>query len=216
MQVHEFTFNMYQENSFVLVADNYECVIIDPGCHSSHEQASFRRFIENEGLNPVYLLNTHGHIDHMLGNAFVKETWNVPFLTHRIVDEVELPQAVPWGNMMGISPTPSPPADQYLDEGDTVEFGGEVLEVLFTPGHSPGHISFFHRKSKQLFSGDVLFAGSIGRVDLPGGDYNTLMNVIIQKILPLGDEVEVFCGHGPSTTCGRERLNNPFVLDFQK
>jgi glyoxylase-like metal-dependent hydrolase (beta-lactamase superfamily II) len=117
--------------------------------------------------------------------------------------------------MMGLSPAPSPEPDVFLEEGDVLSFGEINLEVLFTPGHSPGHISFFHRESKQLFSGDVLFQGSIGRVDLPGGSYPVLMDNIINKVLPLGDDVVVYCGHGPTTTIGRERVSNPFILNYQ-
>lgn len=216
MKVYTFTFNMYQENTYVLAAESGECVIIDPGCYNPVERTELKDFIEKENLVPVYLLNTHGHIDHMLGNAFVKSTWDVPFLTHKIVDEVELPSVPDYGHMMGLNVDPSPRADQLLQEGDTVAFGEVRLDVIFTPGHSPGHISFFHRESKQLFAGDVLFAGSIGRVDLPGGDYDTLMEVILNKILPLGDDITVYPGHGPSTITGVEQQRNPFILEYNQ
>ena len=214
MNVKHFVFNLYQENTFVLSSDSGECVIIDPGCYDPFERNELKDYIDANDLKPVYLLNTHGHIDHMLGNYYVKQTWDIPFLTHKIVDEKELPSVPAYGSMMGLNPDPSPRADQLLDEGDTVTFGGETLEVLFTPGHSPGHISFFHWASNQLFSGDVLFARSIGRVDLPGGDYVTLMESIIRKVFPLGEDVTVYPGHGPTTTIQEERAANPFVLDY--
>lgn len=216
MKAASFVFNLYQENTYILIDESKDCVIIDPGCYSLAEKQKLTTYITEQGLNPVYLLNTHGHIDHMLGNDYVKKTYKIPFLTHQIVDEIELPQVPAYASSMGLNPDPSPKADKLLNAGDTVVFGNTTLEVLFTPGHSPGHISFFHRESQQLFAGDVLFSGSIGRVDLPGGNYETLMESIVQHILPLGDEVVVYPGHGPTTTVGRERMSNPFVLDYLK
>lgn len=210
---HVFTFNPYQENTYILWDDTQECVIIDPGCYTASEQAELRAFIESKGLNVVKLLNTHGHIDHMLGNDFVVMTWQVPFATHEIVKQ-ELAAALEYGPLFGINPRPSPDPTELLQEGDTVSFGDTTLEVFFTPGHSPGHISFFHRESEQLFSGDVLFMGSIGRVDLPGGSMEVLMDSITSKLLPLGDGVTVYPGHGPTTTLGRERVSNPFVMEY--
>ncbi|TAE58272.1 MAG: MBL fold metallo-hydrolase, partial [Bacteroidetes bacterium] len=147
---------------------------------------------------------------HMLGNAFVKDTYGAPFITHAKVRS-ELSDALAWGPMMGVRPAPSPDPDQLVEEGDVVSFGNTTLEVLFTPGHSEGHVSFFHRESGHLFSGDVLFAGSIGRTDLPGGDFPVLMRSIFTKLLPLGDAVVVHSGHGPDTSIGRERRSNPFL-----
>ena len=212
---HSFTFNPYQENTYVLWDDTQECVIIDPGCYTATEQATLREFIEEKGLKVVKLLNTHGHIDHMLGNDFVVMTWQVPFATHEIVVQ-ELEASLQYGPMFGINPQPSPNPTEFLKEGDTVHFGETKLEVFFTPGHSPGHISFFHRESEQLFSGDVLFQGSIGRVDLPGGSMDILMDSIIQKLLPLGDAVTVYPGHGPETTLGNEKARNPFILEWNR
>lgn len=210
---HSFTFNPYQENTYVLWDDTQECVIIDPGCYSTTEQTKLRDFIEEKGLKVVKLLNTHGHIDHMLGNDFVVATWQIPFETHEIVVQ-ELEASLQYGPLFGLNPQPSPKPSAFLNEGDMVSFGDTILEVFFTPGHSPGHISFFHHGSEQLFSGDVLFQGSIGRVDLPGGSMDILMDSIINKLLPLGDTVMVYPGHGPTTTLGREKLSNPFVLEY--
>jgi len=211
LRIKAFTFNPYQENTYVISTEKGHCAIIDPGCYSASEQARLSDYIDSEGLQPIYLLNTHGHIDHMLGNSFVKEKYDIPFLTHRkVVPELEANLAI--GAMFGLSPSPSPPPDRFLEEGDEVKLGEEVLEIFFTPGHSAGHISFFHRASGSLFSGDVLFRQSIGRTDLPGGDYPTLMDSIFKKVLPLGDEVRVYSGHGPETTIGEEKRSNPFIL----
>jgi glyoxylase-like metal-dependent hydrolase (beta-lactamase superfamily II) len=212
LKIKSFTFNLYQENTFVISDESGSGVVIDPGCYSQQEEKELADYIEKEGVRLEYLLNTHGHIDHMLGNHFVKNRYGLKFATHKIVVE-ELASVPAYAALMGLSPTPSPDPDILLEAGEKVTFGNSELEVIFTPGHSPGHISFFHRKSGQLFSGDVLFQGSIGRVDLPGGSYPVLMDSIMKKVLPLGDDVRVYCGHGPTTTIGRERLTNPFILN---
>ena len=211
LSVKSFTFNPYQENTYLLFDEEKRCLIIDPGCYTETEQTELTNFIHQHGLQPIYLLNTHGHIDHMLGNKYVKDTYRIPFLTHELViPELEATQA--YGSMFGLSAAPSPNPDILLKEGDEVILGNETLKVLFTPGHSAGHISFYHESSKQMFSGDVLFQGSIGRTDLPGGDYPTLMDTIFDKFLTLKDDVVVYPGHGPSTTIGKERRSNPFIL----
>ncbi len=213
LKVKTFTFNLYQENTYVISDESGAGVVIDPGCYSQQEESMLADYIEEEGIKPAYLLNTHGHVDHMLGNDFVKKRYGLKFATHQGVVG-ELASVPAYAALMGLSPAPSPMPDLLLEEGDEVVFGNSKLEVIFSPGHSPGHISFFHRKSGQLFSGDVLFMGSIGRVDLPGGSYPVLMDSIVNKILPLGDEVLVYCGHGPTTTIGRERRMNPFINSY--
>ncbi|MEL6672125.1 MAG: MBL fold metallo-hydrolase [Bacteroidota bacterium] len=208
-----FTFNPYQENTFVISDPDGACAIIDPGCFSHSEQQALKLYIEEKDLKVVKLLNTHGHIDHMLGNKFVVDTWGVPFATHeKVIPELEATQS--YGALFGLQPDPSPHPDELLEDGDTLEIGQLKLEVIFTPGHSAGHISFYHAPSQSLFSGDVLFQRSIGRTDLPGGDYPTLMSTITQKLAPLPNDVRVYCGHGPMTTLGEERQQNPFILDW--
>ncbi|MDW3650071.1 MAG: MBL fold metallo-hydrolase [Bacteroidia bacterium] len=215
MEIKQFTFNPYQENTYVISDQNGNCAIIDPGCYTQEEQAQLRDYITSSGLKPVYLLNTHGHIDHMLGNDFVKKTFDIPFLTHeKVIGELA---AVPgYATMMGLSAMPSPDPDQLVDEGEVIKVGDLELEVYFTPGHSPGHISFYHRESKNLFSGDVLFQGSIGRVDLPGGSMEVLMESIFKKVVPLGDDVVVWPGHGPETSIGVEKQTNYFMLAYSQ
>ncbi|MDP5170141.1 MAG: MBL fold metallo-hydrolase [Bacteroidia bacterium] len=206
-----FTVNPYQENTWLISDSHGACAIIDPGCYSASEQAEILEYVSSQKLTPVLLLNTHGHIDHMLGNAWAVSTFQIPFHTHRlVVNELEVAPA--WGTMMGLKAAPSPAPDHLLEEGDIVRVGEEELEVLFTPGHSEGHISFFHRKEGHLFSGDVLFQQSIGRTDLPGGHYPTLMTTIHEKLLPLGDQVIVYPGHGPTTTLAAEKATNPFLM----
>ncbi|MEL6132568.1 MAG: MBL fold metallo-hydrolase [Bacteroidota bacterium] len=213
LRVYTFTFNPYQENTYLIADTKGDCAIIDPGCYTASEQQKLVNFIEKASLNPVLLLNTHGHIDHMLGNRFVKRTYDIPFHTHRLVVD-ELKSVPSYAAMFGMTAEESPEPDHFLEEGDVVEVGSEKLQVLFTPGHSPGHISFFHKASQQLFSGDVLFQNSIGRVDLPGGDYETLMSSIVRKILPLGQLVIVYPGHGDQTTIAAEAQHNPYIRQY--
>lgn len=213
LTIKGFTVNPYQENTWIIADQHGKCAIIDPGCHTSSEQRLLQEYVSSQQLTPVLLLNTHGHIDHMLGNSWAVQTFHIPFHTHKIVVN-ELALAPSWGMTMGINVSPSPDPDHFLEEGDTIQIGEETLEVIFTPGHSPGHISFYHRAGGHLFSGDVLFQRSIGRIDLPGGDGPTLMTSITQKLLPLGDDVIVYPGHGPTTSIGAERATNPFILQY--
>lgn len=215
MRIKEFTFNPYQENTYIISDEQGLCAIIDPGCYTQEEQSTLSQYIESSGLKPQLLLNTHGHIDHMLGNYYVKNTYDIPFVTHQGVI-AELASVPSYAAMMGLSAMPSPEPDRLVEEGDTISVGSLELEVYFTPGHSPGHISFYHRASKNLLSGDVLFQGSIGRVDLPGGSMDVLMESIFQKLIPLGDDVVVWPGHGPSTTIGQEKQSNYFLLSYSK
>ncbi len=215
LTIKTFIFNIYQENTYVISDKSGEGVIIDPGCYTLDEREELQSYIAQEDLNIVHLLNTHGHIDHMLGNRFVIDRYKCSFLTHKDVIP-ELAATTSYGAMMGINPDPSPSPSKLLSEGDTVTFGDTVLKVLFTPGHSAGHISFLDKANQSLFSGDVLFRGSIGRTDLPGGNYHTLMDTIFQKILPLNEDIIVYPGHGPTTTIGQEKKLNQFIKHYSE
>jgi len=210
MNLAVFTFNAFQENTYVLFDESLECAIVDPGCNSFDEEKTLSSFIESKGLKPVLLLNTHCHIDHVLGNKFVADKYRLELTTHKD-EKAVLDANVMVANMYGVQYTLSPNITQFLDEGDTATFGNTALEVLLTPGHSPASISFFHKESKQLIAGDVLFQNSIGRTDLPGGDFDTLISSIKTKYYPLGEDVKVYPGHGPFTTIGEEKMNNPFL-----
>jgi len=211
MTIRKFTFNpMFQENTFVLSDETMECVIFDPGCSSPAEYSELKSYIEEAKLKPVRLLNTHCHIDHVLGNKFTSDTWDLPLEAHAgEVPVLESGKQV--SKMYGIEYTPSPPIGKYIEAGDEIQFGNSVLKTYFTPGHSPASLSFFHEESKNLIAGDVLFYGSIGRTDLPGGDFDTLIKSIKEQLFPLGDDVIVHPGHGPSTSIGFEKENNPFL-----
>ncbi|HAP01040.1 MAG TPA: MBL fold hydrolase [Bacteroidetes bacterium] len=213
MNIHSFTFNPFQENTYLLYDETKECVIIDPGCFDDSERNELTRFIDSQKLKPVLLLNTHAHIDHMLGNAFVKSTYNIPFMMHE-KDLVILHAAPAIGKNYGFMVIPSPEPDKLIDETDVIKFGTTELKIFFTPGHAPGEISFYHHETKTLIAGDVLFEGSIGRYDFPNSNYEDLMQSIVQKFMTLDDDVRVFPGHGNTTTIGRERRSNPFLLEY--
>ncbi|MBN2303515.1 MAG: MBL fold metallo-hydrolase, partial [Anaerolineae bacterium] len=160
------------------------------------------------------ILATHGHFDHVMASAALKEATGAPFRIHQ--DDLPLLDRMPervkaWTGLE--VPAPAEP-DDFVSEGDTITVGGIVLEVLFTPGHAPGHVSYVLRRERIVFSGDVLFAGSIGRADLPGGDFETLMQSIIHKLLPLGDDFTVAAGHMGITTIGHERQTNRFIVSY--
>lgn len=209
MQIAQFTFNPFQENTFVLYDTTKEAIIIDPGCSNLDEQDELVKFIEANELTPVKLINTHCHIDHVLGNNFIASRYKLPLTSHR-GEQKNLDNQPMVSQMYGIPYTPSPSITEFLEEGDTLTFGHTILEILYAPGHSPAHICLFNKETKQLISGDVLFYESIGRTDLPGGDHQTLIDNITMKLMKLDDEVIVYPGHGPSTTIGHERVHNPF------
>lgn len=210
MDIAIFTFNPFSENTYILYDDSKECVIIDPGCSNVEEQQQLTNFIETNGLQPVKLVNTHCHIDHVLGNKFVSEKYDLPLISHK-GEAVVLAMQPQISSMYGIAYDPSPEITQFLEDDDALKFGNTTLKVLFTPGHSPASISFYDQEGGILIGGDVLFQGSIGRTDLPGGDFGTLEKSIKEKFYVLPDEVIVYSGHGPSTTLGVEKKTNPFV-----
>jgi hydroxyacylglutathione hydrolase len=210
MIIQSFTFNPFEENTYVVSDETRECIIIDPGCYTDDEKAEIAKYIGDNKLKPVKILLTHAHIDHILGNNFLTGKYNIPIQMSII--ETGLLQAAPeYGKMWGIAAEPSPEPQLFVDEGTDVTFGNTILKTIFTPGHSPGSFSYFHKETGNLFSGDVLFMQSIGRSDLPGGDYNLLLKSIKEKLLRLDDNTVVWSGHGPSTTIGDERENNPFL-----
>lgn len=208
--IQSFAFGPFQENTYILYDETKDCIIIDPGCYDDNNRNELASFIEKENLKPVRLINTHCHLDHVFGNGFVADKYNLQLEINK-KDEPVLDSYMSTAKMYNLDAQPSPPASVYLDEGDTVEFGNSSLEILFTPGHSPGSITFYDKEQKFMIVGDVLFQGSIGRTDLPGGDMDTLIASIKNKLLPLDNEYVVYNGHGPSTTIGYERDHNPFL-----
>lgn len=210
IKVATFTFNDFAENTYVLQDETDECIIFDPGCYKANEQQQLLHFIDNSGLKPVALVNTHCHIDHILGNYFVSQAYKLPLQLHK-TEEITMKEAASWGVMFNVDVSVQPEQRIYITEKDTLKFGNSELKILFTPGHSRASLSFYNTESKLIIAGDVLFNGSIGRTDLPGGDFDTLINSIRSQLFTLPDDFSVYPGHGPSTTIGQEKRTNPFL-----
>jgi len=184
-QVAAFTFNPFQENTYVLHDDTKECIIIDPGCYTKQEKETLVQFIEQNELKPVRLINTHCHLDHVFGNKFIAEHYHLKLEIHEGELGV-LNSLQQTASMYGVPAEPSPAPGSYLKEGEVLTFGESQLQILFTPGHSPASISFYNQAAGFVIAGDVLFRGSIGRTDLPGGNFNTLIESIKTQLFPLG------------------------------
>jgi glyoxylase-like metal-dependent hydrolase (beta-lactamase superfamily II) len=211
LNVKAFVFNPIQENTYVLHNNSGEAAIIDPGCYFPEEQDELKDYITQMGLKPVLLLNTHCHLDHVFGNKLVAETWGLTLHLHP--NEETLLAYAPTSGLMYNIPFDNYKGDfVYLKEGEKIQLGADELDILFTPGHSPGSVSFYCREQGFVIGGDVLFRGSIGRSDLPGGDHDTLIESIRTQLLVLPDETKVYSGHGPATTVGEERRSNPWLV----
>lgn len=211
LQINIFTFNPFQENMCVISDEKKNCVIIDPGCYHREEQQELLDFINENELVPRALLNTHAHLDHVVGNAFIQRQFNLDYYLH----ESDLPtlNAAPIAaSMYGIQGfEASPMPTKFLKDGDKLKFGDIELDVFFTPGHAPGHVVFYNEEHKFVINGDVLFRGSFGRYDLPGGDLPTLVRTIKEVMFKLPEDTVVYCGHGPTTTIGTEKRSNPIL-----
>jgi len=211
IKIQTFTFNPFAENTYVLFDETKTCIIIDPGSYEDTEKEQIVDFIETNELKPLKIVNTHCHIDHIFGIAHLCERYNLDLEIHQD-DMPVLNSTGSVAQLYGLPNVDIPPTPVgYFDEGEQIEFGNSSLDILFTPGHSPGHVVFYNKEQKFVIGGDVLFYGSIGRTDLPGGDYDTLIASIKNKVLPLGDDFQVHSGHGPVTNIGFEREQNPFL-----
>lgn len=213
MKISLLTFNAFAENTYILSDETGECIIVDAGCSSQHEKTRLEEFIAGNGLKPVMAVNTHGHVDHMLGAAFVRERFGIPFALHG-EDRFLVESAREHGSLYGFRVEAIPEVDIDLAGRESIEFGRTALQIIHTPGHTPGHVCLYNPQEKVLLSGDTLFRESIGRTDLPGGDYSWIMRSILERLIPLGDEVKFFPGHGPDSTIGHEVLYNPFVTEI--
>ncbi len=203
--------NPWQENTYILSDETGECVIIDPGCLSESEQQSIVDFIKNKNLKPVKLLQTHLHLDHVFGSRFIANTYNLKMEAHA-GDEFFIEQTMSYAQQFGVQVKANPPAiSTYLNDGDVITFGHSTLKVMHLPGHSQGGIAFYNEDDKLAIVGDSIFRESIGRTDLPGGDYDTLISSLKDKLLKLSDDVRIYPGHGPSSTIGFERKHNSFL-----
>jgi glyoxylase-like metal-dependent hydrolase (beta-lactamase superfamily II) len=210
IKVRVFTFSPVQENTYVLYNEQNKAIIIDPGCYFSAEQETLKNFITDTQLEPVRLLNTHCHLDHVFGNKWVSETWNLELYLHE--GEQQMLQLAPLSGEKWSLPFQNYTGPlHFLEEGDTISIGNDALRVILAPGHSPASICFYNEEQAFLIGGDVLFRESIGRTDLPGGNHETLLKSIREKLFVLPDEVVVYSGHGEPTTIGHEKRHNPFL-----
>lgn len=212
MKIACLQFNPIQENTYVVWDDTAQCAVIDAGNSNERENAALRNFFEEHGLRPAVAVNTHGHFDHTLGVEWLRTTYSIPFALSG-KDRFLVDNARTSGSVFGVKIGAMPPTDLDLDTMEEVRFGHTALRVIPTPGHTPGHVALYEPQSKALFTGDTLFRESIGRTDLPGGDYSWIMRSILEQLIPLGDEVRVYPGHGPETTIGHETMYNPFVVE---
>lgn len=210
MLLKTFVFNPFMENTYVLSSSNGDAIIFDPGCYENYEINEISSYIENEGLEVKMIVNTHCHIDHVLGNEVLKRKYGCPFKIPK--NELEVFNAqVPYAPQWGIVNYQPAEVDEFLNEGDTIVLDEIRLKAIEVSGHSPGHLVFYDKDKKILIGGDVLFRESIGRTDLPGGNHDDLLRNIKEKVYPLPEDTTVYPGHGPETTIGYEKSNNPFV-----
>jgi len=210
LQIKSFVFSPIEENTYILFNEMNDCMIIDPGFYFDEERNAFQSFINEKKLTPKLLLNTHCHLDHVFGNKFVADAYTLTLQIHKKEKEVlefapvsGLKYNMPFDNYVGEL--------IYLQEGDIIKFGNDELDVIEAPGHSPGSICFYCKKQNFIIGGDVLFQRSIGRTDLPGGSFETLVNHIRNKLFVLPDETKVYSGHGTVTTIGEEKKYNPYL-----
>lgn len=208
--VKHFTFSPVQENTYVVSNESGDCCIIDPGCYSYSERKQLKDYIETNGLLPKYLLNTHCHLDHIFGNKFIHDSYGLNLHLHKN-EEMVLEFGPASGERWGLPFANYEGPLVFISEKDTIRLGEDEFTIIEAPGHSPGSICFYCESQKILIGGDVLFRGSIGRTDLPGGDFDTLINNIRTKLFVLPEDVVVYSGHGPATTIGEEKRTNPFL-----
>lgn len=210
MKIKKFEFNMFPVNCYVLWDETNEAVVIDPGCFYEEEKQTFKNFIQTQGLTLKHLLNTHLHLDHIFGNPFIMREYNLKAEAGQ-QDEFWLAQAPNQSRMFGFQINEEPvPLGKYVCDGDIIYFGNTQLEAIHVPGHSPGSMVYYCKEEACLFSGDVLFQGSIGRADLAGGNFDELREHICSRLFILPNDTKVYPGHGPSTSIGEEKSNNPF------
>ncbi|MEP0711075.1 MBL fold metallo-hydrolase [Algoriphagus sp.] len=210
LHIKSFTFNPFQENTYLLYDEKGHGTLIDPGCFDLAERKELLDFLTEKNIRITQLLNTHCHIDHVLGNAWAKRTFGVQLLIHE--NEAQVLKAVEtYASNYGFAGYENSEADEFLEEGAEITVGEEVLKIIFVPGHAPGHVVFYHEATYQCIAGDTLFRGSIGRTDLPGGDHELLLSKIKSELFTLPDQTIIYPGHGPETTIAFEKIHNPFV-----
>lgn len=209
-KIKTFVLNPFQENTYIIYDDTKESIIVDAGCYTKDEQNAIVSFIEENNLTLKLMVSTHGHVDHILGNAFIKSKYNVDFAANP--EDAQLIQSASTHAISyGFTIEDVPPIDINLNHGDKIRFGNTTLKVIHTPGHSQGGICLLSEEDNFILVGDTLFRSSIGRADLPGGNFNQLIESIETRLLTLNPDLKVYTGHGEPTTIGWEKENNPFL-----
>jgi glyoxylase-like metal-dependent hydrolase (beta-lactamase superfamily II) len=210
IRIETHVFNSFQVNTYVVLDENKQCLVVDPAFYTADEISAFDRYIDANGLKIIGQMNTHGHVDHVLGVLHLKSTYNCPFRAHP--NEAGLVKNAPlMGDVFGLSVEPIPGIDENLQDLEKIPLGAYTLEAILVPGHSPGSLAFYSVEGKFVITGDALFQQSIGRTDLPGGDYDTLIHSIRTRLLSLPPETIVYPGHGAPTTIAEEASGNPFL-----
>lgn len=210
MDIHCFTFNPFSENTYLLTTDSGDCAVVDPGMSSPQEWAQFEQHISANGLTVNRVLLTHAHIDHVLGCRGLYQRYGLKPECHR--DSVAVLDMCPRvSEMYGVPYELSPDPEVFFEAGEKIVLGREELAIRYVPGHAPGHVVFIDEVEGRVIAGDTLFAGGIGRTDLPGGDHDLLLDRIASELYSLPDDYVVHPGHGPATTIGQEKASNPFV-----
>jgi glyoxylase-like metal-dependent hydrolase (beta-lactamase superfamily II) len=208
--IETLVFNAFQVNTYLVRNGNGECLVIDPAFYSPDEVRSFDQHITGEGLKVIGQLNTHCHVDHVLGVKHMQTAYGCPLRAHS--DEAGLLNNAPMmGEVFGLDVEALSGIDILVGDNEIIEIGSDSLQAILVPGHSPGSLSYYSRDAGFVITGDALFQGSIGRTDLPGGDYDTLISSIRSRLLTLPPETTVYPGHGDPTSIGEEATNNPFL-----
>ena len=210
LKVEKFVVNPLQENTYVLYDETGECIFIDPGFYFEVEKDEIRKFVAEKNLKPVFIANTHCHFDHIMGVEFIRNEYKIPFYAHAD-DEYWIKSAIDQAQLFGFNMDKVNLPESFFTANNKIEFGQSSLEIIHVPGHSPGHVAFYSKEADILIGGDVLFYGSIGRTDLPGGDFDTLISSIKDKLFGFSDKTTIYCGHGPETSLGFEKNTNPFL-----
>ena len=213
VHVKNFYFNDFRECCSVIWDETGECVIVDPGCGTEPEKASLYGFISEKGLKPVKILLTHAHFDHVLGLTDCAKKYGIPVYMHPAEKET-LENNGYFAKAFGFEMPATDIRTTDIADGDMIRFGNTEFEVISTPGHTPGGVCYLDSKDRLLLSGDTLFAGTIGRTDQPGGDYDRLMESIFSRLMCLDGDIDVIPGHGPKTSIAEERVKNPFLQPF--
>jgi glyoxylase-like metal-dependent hydrolase (beta-lactamase superfamily II) len=210
MEIYRFVFSPIEVNTYILADKSGDCAILDCGCYNEQEFLRLVEFIETKKLNPVLLLNTHCHLDHIFGNKFIFEKYNLKTHCSKL-EESNRENASEHAMYFGLSMATPPEPESYISHQQVITFGSTSLIALLVPGHTGGSLAFYSEKDECVFSGDALFSGSIGRTDLPGGDHQTLIDSIRNNLLSLPSSTIVYPGHGPETTIEKEMKTNPYL-----